>query len=97
MSRRVPQFVDERFLQGGHKWPITVWRRRYSGVYEGAQWVAFALEAKDLPEQIEKDNVAAMWFWCDERLVESKRTRWVGRGATPDAAVLDLKRRVGER
>ena len=71
-------------------YPIMVVQSRYSGVYEGGSWHAIP-------------NADAGWMWSegysdylfggDEDAVEfwySKDAEQVGRGGTPNAAVLDL-------
>jgi hypothetical protein len=71
-------------------YPIMVIQSRYSGVYEGGSWHAIP-------------NADAGWMWSegysdylfggDEDAVEfwhSKDAEQVGRGGTPNAAVLDL-------
>lgn len=79
-------------------YPIMVVQSRYSGVYEGGNWHAIP-------------NADAGWMWSegyadylfggDEDAVEfwhSEEAEQVGRGGTPNAAVLDLiERRSGVR
>ena len=73
-------------------YPCTAFKSRYSGAYEGGDWVAFALHPEDIPEDATSDDITASDFWGLDG--ESDETRFVGRGATPDEAYADLLRRL---
>lgn len=74
-------------------YPIIVSQSRYSGIYEGATW--YALPEADaawawsdsFTEYAFGDDDAALDFW------NSDESKMVGRGNTPNAAVLDLLER----
>lgn len=74
-------------------YPIFVSQSRYSGVYEGGSW--YALPKADaawawsdsFTEYAFGDDDAAVDFW------NSDESKMVGRGDTPNAAVLDLMER----
>lgn len=69
-------------------WPVTVVRSRYNGDIEGAKWVAFHEEYDHLsPDVFGNDPVCDAFF--------RRNTELIGRGATPDAAVVDLHVRYG--
>lgn len=79
-------------------YPIMVVQSRYGGTYEGGEWHAIS-------------NADAAWSWSDayaeymfggdEEAIEfwySDEAKVVGRGGTPNAAVLDLvERHTGVR
>ena len=67
-------------------WDITIMSTRYGGCYEGAPWLAFTY----LPEDNDVhsgDTECDVWF-CD------REEMLIGRGATPDAALADIKARM---
>lgn len=74
-------------------YPIFVSQSRYSGLYEGGSW--YALPKADaawawsdsFAEYAFGDDDAAFHFW------NSDESKMVGRGNTPNAAVLDLVER----
>ena len=74
-------------------YPIFVSQSRYSGLYEGGSW--YALPKADatwtwsdaFAEYAFGDYDAALEFW------NSDESKMVGRGNTPNAAVLDLLER----
>jgi len=74
-------------------YPIFVSQSRYSGLYEGGSW--YALPKADaawawsdsFAEYAFGDDDAALNFWS------SDESKMVGRGNTPNAAVLDLLER----
>lgn len=73
-------------------YPVTIVQTRYSGVYEGALWVAF----NEYPESLDEsasgafaDDVTCGNWWDDTR-----NTDKVGRGDTPQEAYDDLKMKV---
>jgi hypothetical protein len=71
-------------------YPVTICPARYSGVYEGARWVAFPFHAAALAWEADGwdgDDMEAVDYWSSSRAVV------VGRGATPDEAYADLERR----
>lgn len=69
-------------------WPVTVFKARYAGQYEGGVWVAFHCEHFGVPNAAIGDDVTAYNFW------NSGRSALVGRGRTPDEAVTNLVERL---
>ena len=71
-------------------YPIMVVQSRYSGVYEGGNWHAVPnaeagwMWSEGYSEYMFGDDEDAVEFWGSE---EAER---IGRGGTPNAAVLDL-------
>jgi hypothetical protein len=76
---------------GPRLWPVTVAQARYGGIYEGGRWVAFLVAPWHVPEDAFGDDVTCANWW-DSPSNSAK----VGRGNTPDEAVHDLARRLGE-
>lgn len=64
-------------------YPVAIHQSRYGGVYEGGAW--FALANCDLvPDDAIGGDDEACDFWS------SDQAKMIGRGATPNDAVLDL-------
>ena len=64
-------------------YPTTIVADRYTGAYSGGEWLAFPLDAWDVPEEIECDDVTCMIFWDTyDGIVE--------KGSTPERAMADL-------
>lgn len=73
-------------------WPCTVVSDRYNGAYSKGKWLAFPVNSYDVPDVIHNGDSDVMDFWdgCGEG------KHWmniVGRGDTPDTAVLDMVER----
>lgn len=78
-------------------YPCVVLPARYGGVYEGGAWVAFPCRFDEVPANAFADDVRAMCFWqSDERSPRSEPSpaAEVGRGASPNEAVMDMLRRA---
>jgi hypothetical protein len=69
-------------------WPCTIIPARYGGCYENGSWLAFPCEYDAIPEDVYGSDIPAMIWW------ESPAADMVGRGATPDAAIANLRERV---
>jgi hypothetical protein len=69
-------------------YPCTVFLARYSGLYEGGTWVAFAMEPFEIPPDATGGDTDSAAFW------DEHTTRYIGRGDTPDAAIIDLVGRI---
>ena len=80
-------FCDRSWLE--FEWPLTIIASRYSGTYEGGKYLAFPLCATRLDEEIYGDDTDCDWWFTEYRLEP------IGRGATPDKALKDLRARVG--
>ena len=89
--------LHERLYRPG-LWPVLIVEDRYGGAYSDGEWLAIA-DAHTLAdgERTRLDVVEAgawdgdcecMAFWADLGDVW-----WIGKGATPDAALADLNRR----
>ena len=85
-------------------YPLTVIRDRYNGTYSGASYLAFNLDSNLVPSEVHDSDVPCSYFWdlIDEgNFVEGKVARdyrdvvkYVGKGATIEAAVVDLYRKM---
>ena len=64
-------------------YPLTIVYDRYGGTYSHSPWLAFPLEYYEIPEDVNDDDGACMYFW--ENYKEP-----VGKGLTPDAAMTNL-------
>ena len=91
---------------GWDRYPLTVTRDRYTGVYSGGEWLAFRLDPTEVPLEPWEDDVTAASYWglaegspsSRRRLIpaegDCRHPRFVGRGNTPDRAVEDMERRA---
>lgn len=71
----------------------TITQARYSGVYEGGAWLAFPCDPIALPDdEWNGDDGDAQEFWWGT----DPRALIVGRGGTPNAALVDMLKRIGE-
>ena len=69
-------------------YPVQIQMTRYGGVYEGYDALWFAFSGEDLPEGIVGDDDECLEFWLsDASLI-------VGRGKTPNEALIDLIQRA---
>lgn len=67
----------------GHKYPCTIIRDRYNGVYSGGAFVAFPLPFDKVPPEIDGGDVDCASFWVHYE-------KPYGVGDTPDKAYWDL-------
>lgn len=65
-------------------YPVTIVLSRYGGVYEPGQWLAFNLDANDLPEDWDGDDGECQDFW--------QGYDKAGSGESPAEAYADLLR-----
>lgn len=70
------------------RWPTTILRDRYGGVYSGGDWIAFPLAPWDIPKAVEAEDVACREFW---RCRSSEDPCPVGVGSTPEDALERLE------
>ena len=70
-------------------YPITVVATRYGGSYEGGLWAAFNARPWEVPTAAMGDDIACMTWWSEENKART------GLGFNPDAAVADLKQKLG--
>lgn len=73
------------------RWPTTVVRDRYGGVYSGGTWLAFPLRPESVPSAAADSDVPCRRFWDEHRKAASLP---IGVGETPDEAVAALERAV---
>lgn len=82
----------EFFKKGtGLPWPLTIISDRYGGVYSGAKFLAFNLYRDNIPEAIGGDDPMEMEFWDKDH-----GKFWIGKGETPNDAVIDLMRQASD-
>lgn len=71
-------------------YPVTIIDDRYAGCYSGGKYLAFNLEAWDVPKGVSwGGDVDCAGFWADEA-----SNYVIGKGNTPDRAYQDLVERV---
>ena len=83
------------------KYPVTIIRSRYGGVYEGAEWIAFndSGDSKFIAEATGDDSTCS-GFFCriDNPKIEMKNEfderLFIGIGKTPQQAYEDLIKKV---
>ena len=74
-------------LLGGSLWPCTIIPARYGGTYEGGEWLAFALDYSEMPEDVYSGDVYCASFFHSTDLP-------IGRGGNPQEAYEDLLKRL---
>lgn len=67
-------------------YPVVIHQSRYGGVYEGGAWFAIA-NCDLIPDDAIGGDDEACDFWS------SDQAKMIGRGTTPNDAVLDLMER----
>ena len=67
-------------------YPVAIHQSRYGGVYEGGAWFAIA-NCDLIPDDAIGGDDEACDFWS------SDQAKMIGRGTTPNDAVLDLMER----
>ena len=80
----------ELWLDGN--WPCTITMSRYGGTYSGGIWLAFPEEFTDVDPNVLGDDISCMEFFANLKLSGYQ----YGRGRTPELALKDLRRRMGE-
>lgn len=68
-------------------YPLTIVSDRYGGTYSGGDFTTWNMDYYEIQTDPAEDDVTCMMFWVTTDIV-------VGRGATPQEAVDDLKRRL---
>lgn len=73
-----------------HMYPCTIVKDRYTGSYSGGEWTCWPRYIEEIPDEIEAGDIPCMEFWrnCD--------TSKIGIGDSPDAAVNDLRIKLGD-
>jgi hypothetical protein len=82
--------VELEELAKGNIYPVTIVMDRYNGIYSNGIWLAFNLDPCDIPDEIGGDDPTEMIFWREHD--ETKLP--IGKGATPDEAIEDLKKKI---
>ncbi len=84
---RFPEDSDHFWLRGT-LYPLTVFRSRYGGTYEGGEWLAFNARTEELRDAEGDDITCATFF--------SHYPHPIGRGQTANMAIQDLEQQVLE-
>lgn len=71
---------------GSDIWPLTIILDRYSGTYSKGKWLAFNLDAYNIPKQAIGDDVESVAFWSNHG-----NNLIVGKGNTIEEALKDLE------
>lgn len=66
-----------------NKYPLTILKDRYGGIYSGGDYLAFPLEPNNLPYGYAASEVTCVSFWKDY-------SEPVGKGNTPEEASVIL-------
>ena len=70
---------------------VTIVEARYGGTYEGGNWLSFPALPHELEEKYpdwDADDVSCQEFWFSDESAS------IGRGSSPNNALLDMKRRT---
>lgn len=80
--------------QRGDVYPVTLVMDKFNGVYSDGTWLAFNLEAEELPKQFINndwaDDAYASLFWQNHKQTDLP----IGKGTTPDEAYANLIKNV---
>jgi hypothetical protein len=83
-------FEMEKKLNDDFIYPCTIVQDRYGGTYSKASWLAFNREPDKIPYAIGGSDTEEMDFW--EGIEYGYE--WMGKGNTPNEAVLDLREKL---
>lgn len=64
-------------------YPLTITADRYTGAYSGGNFIAWNLDADEVPEEIYSDDCGCYEFWRDNEII-------CGKGRTVSEALADL-------
>ena len=70
-------------------YPLTIVKDRYSGCYSGGEYTAWNLEPEEIPTEIFYDDVSCYGFWLSNKIL-------VGKGDTPQEAIMNLEKLLGD-
>jgi len=70
-------------------YPLTVVKDRYNGEYSDAKYLAFNLSPWDVPCDIAEDDTDTEFFWGGSGAHDTYN---IGKGNSPESAILDLQR-----
>ena len=79
----LPTMPDGEWVSPFDLYPIVIRESRYQGAYEGDAWFAIA-NCHEIPEEAISEDSECQEFWLSEK------AQLIGRGATPNDAVIDL-------
>jgi hypothetical protein len=82
--------VELEELAKGKVYPVTIVMDRYNGTYSGALWLAFNLDPPGIPDAIGGGDPEECLYWR----VHNDNELPIGKGATPDAAINDLIKKL---
>lgn len=68
-------------------YPLTVISDRYGGTYSGGNYTAWNEDHYNVPDNIAGDDMTCFDFWENV----PSRFRAIGKGDTPEAAIVDLR------
>ena len=80
----------EEMLNDDTIYPSTIVQGRYGGTYSGDPWLAFNRTPDQIPDAIGGSDTEEAEFWEDIRY----GYEWMGKGNTPNEAVLDLREKI---
>lgn len=89
MSKPFPEMSAQQWLT--RRWPTTILRDRYGGVYSGGEWTAFPLHPQDVPPAVADQDVPCREFWMQQK---DGGGIPIGVGATPAEALERLETEV---
>lgn len=72
-------------------YPVAIITARYGGVYEGNRWLAFNCYDGQIPNEATSDDITCSTWWST-----SADAKKVGRGNTPNEALIDLELRMND-
>lgn len=72
-------------------YPLTMIMDRYNGAYSNAKYTAWNLDSDDIPDGPNSEDIECLHFWEE---IKRERTICVGRGETPNDALLDLNKQI---
>ena len=67
-------------------YPVTIIHARYGGAYEGGLWLAFNCYPEAIPNDATASDMPCGRYWSWVSIMDIP----IGRGNTPDTALLDL-------
>jgi hypothetical protein len=79
----LPTTPDGGWVSPFGLYPIVIRESRYQGTYEDGAWFAIA-NCHEIPEEAISEDSECQEFWLSEK------AQFIGRGATPNEAVIDL-------
>jgi hypothetical protein len=85
-----PELGEYEGLPDTDIYPVTIISDRYTGVYSGGDWTAWACDADDIPEGIFDSDVECANAWSKLKRDRKKGKIIFGVGNTPNEAMRDL-------